>query len=240
MTIAVEQIRANYEKILERVANAAAISGRKAEDIHSVVVTKKQPVSINRSAIEVGIRSFGENYPEEAVEKIEALGPSEGLEWNMIGHLQSRKVKLVCEHFQRLHSLDSLHLAIKLETILAEQEKRLPTFLEFNVGGEESKSGWPAWDESQWEELLPEIKQITELPHLQIQGLMTMPPLSEDARITRAYFQKLKRLSNYFAKQFPEIQWSELSMGTSADFEMAIEEGATFIRVGQAILGPRI
>jgi pyridoxal phosphate enzyme (YggS family) len=240
MTIAVEQIRTNYEKILERVANAAAISGRKAEDIHLVVVTKKQPVSIIRSAIEVGIRSFGENYPEEAIEKIEALGPTRGLEWNMIGHLQSRKARLVCEHFQRLHSLDSLHLAIKLETMLAEQEKRLPTFLEFNIGGEESKSGWSAWDEFRWEELLPEIKQITELPHLQIQGLMTMPPLCEDVRITRTYFQKLKRLSDFLAKQFPKAQWSELSMGTSADFEIAIEEDATFIRVGQAILGPRI
>jgi len=240
MTIAAEQLRANYEKILERIGKAAKASGRDAKAIHLVVVTKKQPANVICTALDAGIRSFGENYPEEALPKIEAIEPVEGLEWHMIGHLQSRKAKLVCDHFQRLHSLDSLHLAVKLEALLSEQQKVLPAFLEFNVGGEESKSGWSAWDESRWETLLPEIKQVTELSHLHIGGLMTMPPLSEDAALTRSYFQKLNRLSHFLAEQLPEVHWPELSMGTSADFEIAIEEGATYVRIGQAILGPRI
>lgn len=239
MAITAEQIHDNYEKVLERINKAAAASGRDANDIHLVVVTKKQPVSVIRAAIDVGIRSFGENYPEEALPKIDAIGPVAGLEWHMIGHLQSRKASLVCDHFQRLHSLDSLHLATKLNALLAEEEKALPIFLEFNVGGEESKSGWPAWDETQWKTLIPELKQLMELPQLHLEGLMTMPPLSDETALTRSYFQKLKRLSLFLAEQLPGTRWPELSMGTSADFDVAIEEGATYVRIGQAILGPR-
>jgi PLP dependent protein len=239
MTITAEQIHDNYEKVQERINKAAAASGRDANDIHLVVVTKKQPVSVIRAAIDVGIWSFGENYPEEALPKIDAIGPVAELEWHMIGHLQSRKARLVCDHFQRLHSLDSLHLATKLNTLLAEEKKALPVFLEFNVGGEESKSGWPAWDETQWKMLVPELKQLMELPQLHLEGLMTMPPLSDDTALTRSYFQKLKRLSLFLAEQLLGTHWLELSMGTSADFDVAIEEGATYIRIGQAILGPR-
>ena len=239
MAITAEQIRDNYEKVLERINKATAARGRDANDIHLVVVTKKQTVSVIRAAIDVGIRSFGENYPEEALPKIDAIGPVAGLEWHMIGHLQSRKASLVCDHFQRLHSLDSLHLATKLNALLAEEKKALPVFLEFNVGGEESKFGWSAWDETQWEALIPELKQLTELPQLHLEGLMTMPPLSDDTVLTRSYFQKLKRLSLFLAERLPGTRWSELSMGTSADFDVAIEEGATYVRIGQAILGPR-
>jgi len=239
MAITAEQIRDNYKHIQERIAKAAEVSGRDTKAIHLVVVTKKQPVSLIRAAVEVGIRTFGENYPEEALPKIEVIGPVQGLEWHMIGHLQSRKARLVGDHFQRLHSLDSLHLAVKLNDLLAAPDKMLPVFLEFNVGGEESKSGWPAWDEAGWKTLVPELKQILELSRLHVEGLMTMPPLSEDVTLTRSYFQKLKRLSLFLMDKLG-IPLPELSMGTSADFEVAIEEGATYIRIGQAILGPRI
>jgi PLP dependent protein len=111
--------------------------------------------------------------------------------------------------------------------------------LEFNVGGEESKSGWPAWDENQWPDLVPDISKLLAMQHLQISGLMTMPPLIEDVEKTRPFFQKLCRLQKFLSVTFPERQFTELSMGTSADFEIAIEEGATIIRVGQAILGSR-
>jgi len=170
---------------------------------------------------------------------MEAIGAMTGIEWHMIGHLQSRKARLVCDHFQRLHSLDSLHLAIKLNTLLMEENKVLPAFLEFNVGGEESKSGWPAWDEGSWGTLIPELKQLLELSQLHIEGLMTMPPLSDDTTLARSYFQKLRRLSFFLTDKLPELHLSELSMGTSADFDIAVEEGATFVRIGQAILGPR-
>jgi len=111
--------------------------------------------------------------------------------------------------------------------------------LEFNVGGEASKFGWPAWDETRWEELLPELSKILGMQHLQVAGLMTMPPMSEDVEESRPYFQKLRRLRDYLSFSFPEAKFSQLSMGTSADFEIAIEEGATMIRVGRAILGDR-
>jgi len=111
--------------------------------------------------------------------------------------------------------------------------------LEFNVGGEETKYGWPAWEETRWPDLLPEIGQILHFSHLSVRGLMTMPPYFEQAELSRPYFQRLRRLRDYLTTQFPEGDWRELSMGTSADFEAAVQEGATYVRIGQAILGSR-
>ncbi|PJH75053.1 MAG: YggS family pyridoxal phosphate-dependent enzyme, partial [Anaerolineae bacterium CG_4_9_14_0_8_um_filter_58_9] len=107
------------------------------------------------------------------------------------------------------------------------------------VGGEESKYGWPAWDETRWPDLRPEVGQVLQFPHLSVRGLMTMPPYFEQAELSRPYFQRLRRLRDYLAAQFPQAEWRELSMGTSADFEAAVQEGATYVRIGQAILGPR-
>ena len=112
--------------------------------------------------------------------------------------------------------------------------------MEFNVSGEESKSGFPAWDEQYWPDLLAEIEKILTLSYLDVRGLMTMPPFFNDPERTRPYFQKLRRLQEYLVKHFPQADWSELSMGTSVDFLAAIQEGATFVRIGQAILGPRL
>jgi pyridoxal phosphate enzyme (YggS family) len=158
----------------------------------------------------------------------------------MIGHVQSRKADIIARNFSLLHSLDSSKLADRLERICSELDRILPVLLEFNVSGEESKFGFSAWEENRWSGLKPDIEKILSFPHLHVNGLMTMPPLFEDPERTRPYFQRLRRLQNFLANQFPKVQWQELSMGTSADFIAAIQEGATFVRIGKAILGPRV
>ncbi len=157
----------------------------------------------------------------------------------MIGHVQSRKAQLVVRHFSLVHSPDSLHVAQRLDRAASQAGRRLPVLLELNVGGEASKHGWQAADEAAWAALLPEINMVTALPNLRIRGLMTMPPLSPDPEAARPYFQKLRRLQEFLVQRVPQAEWNELSMGTSADYEVAVEEGATLVRVGQAILGPR-
>ncbi|MEA4905970.1 MAG: YggS family pyridoxal phosphate-dependent enzyme [Chloroflexi bacterium] len=241
MDALVDQIRTRYESILARIDKACAQCSRSPDRVKLVVVSKKQPVEVIQRAIQAGTTRLGENYPEEAQPKIMALGEDcpAGIEWHMIGHLQSRKVRIIVEHFQYFHSLDSLSLAEKLSRQLAEAEKSLPTLLEFNVGAEESKHGWPAWDERHWDDLRPEIEKILQLPCLEVRGLMTMPPYFDDPELARPYFVKVCELRDYLARLYPQAAWDELSMGTSGDFEIAIQEGATFVRVGTAILGPR-
>jgi PLP dependent protein len=232
-------IRANLEMIQARIALAERENGHEPGRVRLVVVTKGQPVEVTRAAILAGAALFGENYPEEALPKIEALRNEGSHEWHMIGHLQSRKARIVAEHFDMLHSLDSVKLAEKLERLLEERDRRLPVLLEVNVGDEESKYGWPANEKTKWEELLPVIESMQGLPHLQICGMMTMPPLSEEPEESRPYFQRLRMLRDYLSEQFPGENFEELSMGTSVDFETAIQEGSTFVRIGQAIVGPR-
>jgi pyridoxal phosphate enzyme (YggS family) len=229
-------IRERYLQTLERISAAEKCAGRAAGSTRLVVVTKSQPREVVEAALEAGVKILGENYPEEAVEKINAIG-QKNAEWHMIGHVQSRKADLIPANFALMHSLDSLKLANRLERFAV--ERPLPVLLEFNVGGEESKSGWQAVDETRWSEFLPEIDMMLKLPHLTIRGLMTMPPLYDDPEQTRPHFQKLRRLRDFLKQQFPAADWSELSMGTSADFEAAVEEGATLVRVGTAIVGPR-
>lgn len=228
----------NLLMVNEKIAAAAARSNRNFDEIQLVVVTKGQPVEVIQAAISAGIRNFGENYPEESLPKIMEC-QEQGVKWHMIGHLQSRKARLVCEHFDWMHSLDSLHLAEKMERQLSQSGRTLPALLEFNVGGEQSKSGWLANDELFWPGLRDEIGQILLFPHLNIKGLMTMPPLTVSPYEARIYFHKLVKLRDYLSGQFPDADWKELSMGTSSDFESAVEEGATFVRIGTGILGSR-
>jgi pyridoxal phosphate enzyme (YggS family) len=235
----VSSIRENYQHTLDQIATAARKSDRKPEDIRLVVVTKSQPINVVQAALEAGARILGENYPEEGVTKIQSLAGQSGVEWHMIGHVQSRKARLVADHFALLQSLDSLKLAQRLDRFAAERNRVLPVLLEFNVGGEESKAGWEASDKTRWEMFLPEVSSILELSHLRVHGLMTMPPLETNPEDARRFFQRLRALRDHLASQFPEANWRELSMGTSADYTVAIEEGATLVRVGTAIVGAR-
>ncbi len=239
MSDLVSSIRENYQYTLDQIANAARKSNRAPDEIRLVVVTKSQPLEVAQAAIEAGVHILGENYPEEGVTKIQSLAGQSGVEWHMIGHVQSRKARLVVDHFALLHSLDSLKLAQRLNRFAAERKQALPVLLEFNVGGEESKSGWDASDESHWQALLPDISSIMDLPNLHVHGLMTMPPLETNPKEARRFFLRLRQLRDHLATQFPNADWHELSMGTSADYTVAVEEGATLVRVGTAIVGAR-
>ena len=233
-----DSICERYEHTLERIANAERRAGRVPGSTRLVVVTKSQPREVVEAAIEAGVKILGENYPEEAVEKISAIH-APGVEWHMIGHVQSRKADLIPARFNLMHSLDGLKLAQRLDRFAGDANVRLPVLLEFNVGEEESKFGWSAADESRWPELLPEIDMVLKLGRLHVRGLMTMPPFFEEPEPARPYFKKLRGLRDFLAQSLPGADWSELSMGTSADFETAVEEGATLVRVGTAIVGPR-
>ena len=176
---------------------------------------------------------------EEAREKILAVKTESDCHWHMIGHVQSRKSNQVVEFFDYVHSLDSMKLALRLNTHASTLNKVLPVFLEFNLSGEESKSGWQSWNEDEWRALLLEIDAIMQLSNLRVCGLMTMPPYFDNPEDARPYFRKLNNLRGYFMRQLKIADLLELSMGMSGDYEVAIEEGATWVRIGQAILGPR-
>lgn len=239
MSPLVDSIREKYQHVLDQIETAARKSNRRAGEVRLVVVTKSQPVEVVQAAIEAGARILGENYAEEGVMKIQSLAAQTGVEWHMIGHVQSRKARLVADHFALLHSLDSLKLARRLDRFAAEKERVLSVLLEFNVGGEASKAGWDAGDKAEWVRLHPDVAAIVDLPHLRVQGLMTMPPLEMDPEDSRRYFIRLRNLRDHLASQFQQADWHELSMGTSADYTVAVGEGATLVRVGTAIVGAR-
>ncbi|MBN1450721.1 MAG: YggS family pyridoxal phosphate-dependent enzyme [Anaerolineales bacterium] len=239
METLVTQIRERYQATLDRIAIAARISDRESESVRLVVVTKAQPLEVVQAAVQAGARILGENYPEESVSKVLAVEPEIGVEWHMIGHVQSRKARLVIEHFDLLQSLDSLKLAERLNRMALEAGRVLPVMLEFNVGGEVSKFGWTAAHETDWPALYPEVESILGLENLEIRGLMTMPPLETDPEDARVYFRTLRLLRDHLAVRYPQAGWRELSMGTSADYEVAVQEGATLVRIGTAIVGSR-
>ena len=164
-----------------------------------VVVTKGQPLQVVEAAVQAGARILGENYAEEATAKIDALHSSSidagGVQWHMIGHVQARKAKLVAPHFDLIHSVDSLKLARKLDALAAELGRPISVLLECNVGGETGKHGWDAANQAKWSELLGEIQAVGALSHLNIRGLMTMPPLAAEPEDSRRFFRLLRRIA---------------------------------------------
>jgi len=233
-------IKNNYERVLERVDQAALSVGRIPSDIKVVVVTKGHPLESVQNAFAAGLRVFGENYAEEGLEKKTALSDGDEIEWHMIGHIQSRKSRLVSSNFGWVHSLDSYKLAKRLDRFSAELGRRLPVLLELNVSGERTKYGWSAWRDDHLPEIFDMVGQIVDLPSLDVCGLMTMAPFFENPDQARPYFQRLRELLPKFSSQFPQTEWRELSMGMSADFQSAVKEGATIVRIGTAIMGSRL
>ncbi len=238
----VQSIKQRLEIIETNVAEAVEKSNIRLSDILILAVSKRQPVSVIEAAYACGLRSFGENYVEEAQEKINLLADLTDIRWEMVGHVQSRKSALVAANFSRIHSLDSLKLARRLESAWAGQGSIQPldVMLELNVSGEASKEGLPAWQRDQWEDLLPTVSEILSLSHLHLTGLMTMPPLFDNPEQSRPFFQRLRQARDFLNQQIPGLELRELSMGTSSDYGVAVEEGATIIRIGTALLGPRI
>jgi len=207
------------------------------------VVTKRHPVETLQSLIEVGVGRLGESYAEEGRSKKEALQTSDSdlanVEWHMIGHVQSRKASTVVQHFDILHSLDSVKLARRLNRIAKEQDTLLPVLLQVNVSGEESKFGFSAAEQAQWSQLYPLVEEIAQMANLSIQGLMSMAPIVEDEADARPYFERTRLLRDALRERFSDQNWTQLSMGMSSDFNAAILEGATIVRVGSIILGQR-
>jgi PLP dependent protein len=228
-----------YEMIQDAIGKSAILSDRKPESIKLLTVTKGHPYSVIHAAYSLGLRDFGENYIEEAVEKIEYFKKLGDIHWHMIGHLQSRKARQVCDHFSWFGALDRMKIAERLSSYCLEIQSNLPVLLECNVSGETSKFGWPAWDEITWDHLVSEFSILVKLPGIQVKGLMTMAPYLENPESTRPYFSRLRKLREYLSQNIPDVDWAELSMGMSADYPIAIEEGATIVRIGTALLGSR-
>jgi pyridoxal phosphate enzyme (YggS family) len=235
----IERIRQNLNIVNDKITAAAIRVSRCREEIQLVVVSKSQPREVVAAAYMAGVRNFGENYAEQAVPKITFLEEKPGITWHMIGHIQSRKASLVCEYFDFVHSLDSVNLAQRLDRLAKDAGRVIPVLIELNLGSEETKSGWCISENEPVEMILDDIKTVAALKNLSIKGLMTMPPVFDAPDLVRPYFYRLKTLRDELNLKVPDVDWMELSMGTSGDYEVAVEEGATLVRIGQAVLGPR-
>lgn len=225
-------VSANLEVVRERIAKAAARSGRSPEAVTLIAVSKEMPVERIRLAIEAGVTVLGENRVQEAAAKIGALGRP--VRWHLIGHLQTNKAKDAVALFDLIQSVDSVHLARELERRAAAAGKVVPILVQVNVGQEATKGGLAP------EGLRAGLEAIADFSHLETQGLMAIPPIPEEPEASRPYFRQLRSLWEA-ARDWgiPRISMRHLSMGMSADYEVAIEEGATMVRVGTAIFGPR-
>ena len=225
-------IAENLARTRERMEAAARRSGRDPESVRLVAVSKTVDAEHVRQAIEAGAKILGENYVQEAQKKIEVLGHE--VAWHFIGHLQTNKAKVAAGLFDFIHSVDSLNLAQELGRRAKLGGKALPVLLEMNLAGEVTKFG------AQEKEILLLAEKLSDMEGIEVKGLMTMPPFFEDPEASRPYFVELRKLGERLAKEkIPRISMEELSMGMSNDFEVAVEEGATLIRVGTAIFGPR-
>ena len=225
-------IAQNLTEIQRRLAAAALRAGRDLAAVRLVAVTKTVDLERLQEAVAAGHTLFGENYVQEAKKKIAALGP--GLTWHFIGHLQTNKAKAAVGVFELIHSVDRLRLAQTLEQAAARLGKVQDILIQVNVAGEETKSGA---DPGEVQDLL---LAISKMPHLRVKGLMTMPPWLSDPEEVRPYFQALRELRDRLRQaRLVEGDLPELSMGMTGDFEAAVEEGATLVRIGTAIFGPR-
>ncbi len=243
----VDVIAGNYAAVQERIARAAWDAGRDPNEITLVAVTKTWPAEIVLAAYEVGMRHFGENRPEELAPKRQAveaaLGSGSGIVWHFIGAAQSRKTDLVAAHADVFHALDRLKIARRLSAALTTLGRTLPTLLEVNVSGEASKAGfncshWEA-DAAQQADLLAAAAAVNELPGLQLCGLMTMAPWEAPPAEIQTVFRRTRLLAAWLQERLPQVEWSSLSMGMTDDFELAVAEGATHVRVGRALFGER-
>ena len=225
-------VAANCRKVLERINEAAGKCGRDPHGIKLLAASKSQSATQIRAAIEAGIRIFGENYVQEAKAKREAI--QDPVEWHMIGHLQRNKVKAALELFDLIQSLDSVELAKELDKEGKKRGKTVRTFVEVNLGDEESKSGIHK------EKVVSLLQEMGKLSYLRVEGLMVVPPFRENPEESRPYFRALKELQTELrALKLPNVNLQELSMGMTHDYPVAIEEGATLVRIGTAIFGPR-
>jgi PLP dependent protein len=231
--LSADEIRRRLDEISERVRRAAERKGRDPASVSLLAVTKGHPADLVRNAARAGLTLFGENRVAEGASKIEAVARElPQLTWKLIGPLQTNKVKPALQYFAAVESLDRQRLADRLEALLAPEGRSLPVLLEFNLGGEATKSG------ASPEKATDFAASILAFSHLDVRGVMTVPPFTEDPEGARPYFRQLlqirDRLADHFGRPFPEV-----SMGMSHDFEVAVEEGSSELRLGTALFGSR-
>ena len=226
-------MKERLKRVKERISRAAEACGRPADSVRLVAVSKTMPVQVVREAIEAGVTDLGENYIQEAREKFNALA-SLPAAWHFIGHLQSNKAKYAVRMFDLIHSVDSLKLATALDRYAEKIDRVQPILIQVNVAREDSKSGIYA------EEALPLLKAVAGMKNIAVRGLMTIPPYFNAPEKVRPFFAALRELRDRIRKEgIANIEMNELSMGMTGDFEAAIEEGATMVRIGTAIFGER-
>ena len=225
------EIARNYLDVKAKVEKAAIKSGRKPEDVTLIAVSKTKPVSEIKQAVEAGAHRLGENRVQEVMEKYDSLP---GVEWHLIGHLQTNKVKYIIDKVKMIHSVDSLKLATEIDKRAKQHNTSMDILIEVNIGGEESKSGVAPEDTENL------CLEIAKLENIHIKGLMTVAPIVENPEDARVYFRKMNKLFvDIRDKNYDNINMTYLSMGMTHDFEVAIEEGANIVRVGTAIFGKR-
>lgn len=226
-------LKENLEEVEEKIAKACEHAGRAREEVTLIAVSKTKPIEMLQEIYDEGIRDFGENKVQELTEKYEVM--PKDMKWHMIGHLQRNKVKYIVDKVTLIHSVDSLRLA---ETISREAEKKgvtVPILIEVNIAGEETKFGL-----SSKEEVISLTEQIAALPNLSVKGLMTVAPPVKDPEENRPFFREIRQLSvDITNKNIDNVSMEILSMGMTGDYEVAIEEGATMVRVGTGIFGAR-
>ena len=227
------QIADNLTIIEERIANAASKAGRNAQDIKLIAVSKTVDAERIKQAIEAGATILGENYIQEARNKIKEIG--QGARWDFIGHLQSNKANYAVDLFEMIHSVDRLSLAQGINRVAEKKGKKVRILVQVNISGEETKSGINP------QKVKALIVEIASMNNLLLEGLMTMPPYFDDPENARPYFTALRELRDIILKEsIGNFSLQELSMGMSGDFEVAIEEGSTMVRIGTAIFGERL
>ena len=223
----------NVRRVRTRIHQAAERAGRDPTSVRLVAASKTVDAARIRAAIAAGVTILGENYLQETRQKLGQLGRA-GVEWHLIGPLQRNKVRYVFDLFDMMHSLDRLELAEEINRRAERLGRRLPVLLEVNVGGEASKSGWSP------DGLLSAVRQLATMPNIQVRGLMTIPPPTPQPSGARPFFRQVRQLRDRLVQEgYDGMTFDELSMGMTADYEVAIEEGATLVRVGTAIFGPR-
>jgi pyridoxal phosphate enzyme (YggS family) len=230
-----EQLAARLTAVRERIAAAALASGRKAEEVKLIAISKTHPASVIRTLIELGAGDLGENRVQEAEDKIATIG-NDRVRWHLVGHLQANKARRAVNLFEVIHSLDSVDLARRLDRLCAEEgREKLPVLIQVDLGHEETKSGV---DESELTHLVEGLKSLN---HLELIGLMTLPPFFDDTEQSRPFFRRLRELRDELGSRGAfGNRLGELSMGMTHDFEIAIQEGATMVRIGTAIFGERV
>jgi len=236
----------NLARVQERIAEAALRVGRKPAEVTVVAVAKTFPAEAVIAAYQAGVLNFGENRVEEGMTKIPAVHAAisgSRPTWHMVGHVQSRKAQAVVAHFDYVHSVDRLKIARRLSRFAQEAGRALSVLLECNVSGEEAKFGFDLqdWeqDEARRKTFFATVEEILALPGLSVQGLMTMAPLVADPETVRPVFASLRALLDALRERFLAHDWRHLSMGMTGDFVVAVEEGATMVRIGRAIFGAR-